>query len=365
MLKNGHVKAHRKTVENPVVGIARPKRFALWVWMTMEANFGESSDLKRGQFKATNAQLAKTGKMPISTFKTFKAELVAEGMVSIERPVSARAASVWTIENYDTYQSKISDPSPAPRRTNNPTITNAVVDGVTGEASPTTGRPPNPQNRQLDKEEPLEEEDKPPIAPQGAAAGAASGEDSTPRKPRRPRKSKPSVPGFGDWPAIATNQKWAKFPYPAEFETVWGVWRGVAKENPEVKRQAVNKPEAYRLCLRWMHEGFTGAQLADATRLYLKPFYNDSGKTHCKLPATLYSHANPIIPDYCDDSETGGFGGVPNLRPWPDPISAYIEVRRAAERLNLPGPDFDKFSATWEQIESMPAEVLDEARKEA
>ncbi len=113
------------------------------------------------------------------------------------------------------------------------------------------------------------------------------------------------------------------------------------------------------LDLNLQHQGLA-AEIAAATRDYLRPFCVDRRKTHCKMPATIYSRANPILPDLCDDSEATG--GAVNLRPWSNPISAFVEVNRAARKLGLPLPTFGKFSATLEQNESLPEAVLELAR---
>ncbi len=202
-----------------------------------------------------------------------------------------------------------------------------------------------------------EKETLPPKHPKGEAASAAGGEG-------KPKKGDtPSVPSAEGWPGLPTNAKATGFEYPAEFLEIWNYWRKAAKMNPEVKRQAVGKWNAYRRILEWLNDGLTAAEIAAATRDYLRPFCVDRRKTHCKMPATIYSRANPILPDLCDDSEATG--GAVNLRPWSNPISAFVEINRAARKLGLPLPTFGKFSATWEQIESMPDEVLELARANA
>jgi len=133
MLRDGHFRIHRATFSHPIVGIARPLRFALWQWMIGEAFFTESGakSLKRGQFAATNRQLADVVGMPLGTFKTFKAELVEAGMVRPERLDGGELRRL-SVKNAQPIAQPIDSHQPNPRdsscdghsrrfRNNNPT----------------------------------------------------------------------------------------------------------------------------------------------------------------------------------------------------------------------------------------------------
>ena len=366
MLREGYTLTYRASYFHPIVGKDRPLRHFTWRWMVDLAFFNDSGDIKRGQFKATCRELAEVWGMPLATFHRFKRELVEACMVEVIDGPTRRAPSLWTIVNYDRFQ--------AERTTERTTERKRNANG-TQESQPTTGKGDTQRNangtqtertaerttERPKKENSLELKllEDPPKPPKGEAASAAGGEGKT-----KPKKGDtPSVPSAGGWPGLPTNAKATGFEYPAEFLEIWNYWRSAAKMNPEVKRQAVGKWNAYRRILEWLNDGLTAAEIAAATRDYLRPFCVDRKKTHCKMPATIYSRANPILPDLCDDSEATG--GSVNLRPWSNPISAFVEVNRAAKRLGLPLPTFRKFSATWEQIESMPAEVLEEARRNA
>lgn len=341
MIESGRIQFFRSAFTHPVVGIARPLRFALWLWMTADARFKNCNGLERGQFRTSDRELRAVVGMADSTFRGFKADLIAAGMVDVQRGAKHRDPSTWTIQNYERFQCSLSAGSLAgPFALPSPSD-GVVVDDVCDDPKQT----PRGQSRAADDQPKKEGFRKKvlEVTPQPPKGGTG---DSS--KLKRARGAKPAIKALGEWPAVEANQKWKEFPYPAEFETVWGIWRGVGKKNAEVRRMATGKPGTYRLCLRWLHGGLTGKQIADATRLYLQPFYNDPGKTHCKLPSTLYSHANPILPDLCDDSEASSL------------VSGRTSFKYAHSALRAAGVAYDRDampSQLWAQWDALSDEV--------
>ena len=353
-------------------------------WMLMVCRYArslhdEARGLRRGQFDCSYAELARRFQSSIerdpvrandaprwtkAKAKAFCAKLERNGSITTETVGKKRDRTTrFTICKYNKWQPErrqnattgeqpMSNRPATDEQPMTPSNINDLAAATTGEQPvnnrPTTGEQPHRETllRDTEKDTPSE------------AASAASGEGSKPAKPKK--GDTPSVPGVGDWPTILTNAKATGFPYPAEFLEIWGYWRSAAKMNPEVKRQAVGKWLAYRRILEWLNDGLAVESVAAATRDYLRPFCTDRKKTHCKMPETIYSRANPILTDLCDDSEAGA---MVSPRPWNNPTSAFVDIKRAARNLSLPIPPIDKFSATWEQIEGVNPDILTEARR--
>ena len=339
--------------------------------------------LSRGQFDCSVGELARRFQAAVdrdplraadpprwtkARVRAFLKRAEAHGALTLQTMgKGSNRTTRFTVCNYDKWQPERHQNRATEQRPSNDRAATeqrpSAPNDINGLGAATTEQRPS-NDRAATEQRPHREtllrdtEKETPTAP-SADPGGSGGEGKT-----KPKKGDtPSVPSAGGWPGLPTNAKATGFEYPAEFLEIWNYWRKAAKMNPEVKRQAVGKWNAYRRILEWLNDGLTAAEIAAATRDYLRPFCVDRKKTHCKMPATIYSRANPILPDLCDDSEATG--GSVNLRPWSNPISAFVEVNRAAKRLGLPLPTFRKFSATWEQIESMPAEVLEEARRNA
>ena len=346
MISAGRFQLYRSAFYHPVVGIDRPQRFALWAWLVGEARFRKGNGLVRGQLKASDKQLRAVVDMKDSTFRDFKRELVESGMVEIKRGPTHRAPSVWTIVNYEEFQSA---PSGAVSLAGTPPLRDAVQDSDSDDSKPLTRPIVRASTNQLKKEGSQKEGLKKNTSAVPADPGGPGGEVSKPKKPAK--GDTPSVPGVGSWPSLPVNAKAKGFEYPAEFVEIWGYWRKAANMNPEVKRQAVGKWLAYRRILEWLNDGLAVESIAAATRDYLRPFCTDRGKTHCKMPETIYSRAKPIIPDLCDDSEVGDLGGVPN------PCDFYRYPQAA---LRSAGVDFDinaDDGKKWVQVSKLSDEI--------
>ena len=339
----------------------------LVAWMLMFGRYARSmpdGELKRGQFDCSMGELSRRfqkrenarGKAADpdrwnrDKVRAFCRRMKRHGSLAFEGVKGSRGITRFTIVNYGKWQfaGKTSGPFENHSEAQSGPITDALTpsninDLEDARRTPDAGRtitgPFENQHRETGSKRQVLRDT---ITARGADPGGSGGEGSK-------RTSKPSVAAFGDWPAIQPSSKSTGFPYPDGFKTIWGIWRGVGKKNPEVKRQAKGKWGAYRLCLRWLHEGITPKQLADATREYLQPFYADPAKTHCKLPATLYSHANPIIPDYCDDSEAG-----PVVTDGRDCFRYAHSALRAAGQTH----DRDAMPAQlWAQWDALPEDV--------
>ena len=190
MLTDGHFRLHRATFSHPIVGIARPRRFALWQWMVGAAYFRDADELARGQFEATMRQLANVVGMPLATLHAFKAELLAAGMVEFTAGKTNRDPALWKVVNYTRFQ-----PDPSERKTerkserkserkpNGPLpATDGVCDGVPN-ANRTDNRTQNrTQNRTLKKEN-LQKEN---LRTKTSEVGAGEREDQSPPLPFAP-----------------------------------------------------------------------------------------------------------------------------------------------------------------------------------
>ena len=286
MLRDGHFKIHRATFSHPIVGIARPLRFALWQWMIGEAFFTESGakSLKRGQFAATNRQLADVVGMPLGTFKTFKAELVEAGMVSVSRPTSARAPSVWTVENYDEYQSKTPNPSPNPSIAINPTPGIQVAMGILGDSETTTQPIAQPIDIHLYKENSRTKTSE-------LFAGSAN--------------AAPFVDDRG--------REWAKPPKAGKvaglsvaFDAIWDLWTEGQTTTPK-HIKAVEKARAYRLIYTHLTNGTAKAsEIFLATRNYLNSYISGREEVGCKRPPAFYRLQDPAFLEHVESTtETG------------------------------------------------------------
>jgi len=354
MLRDGHFKIHRATFSHPIVGIARPLRFALWQWMIGEAFFTESGakSLKRGQFAATNRQLADVVGMPLGTFKTFKAELVEAGMVSVSRPTSARAPSVWTVENYDEYQSKTPNPSPNPSIAINPTPGIQVAMGVPDGSETTTQPIAQPIDSHPYKENSRTKTKEIPPNPPGGDAGASGGdeEDSEPVK-----DSTGTV-----WP----KPKPGRMKYPDGFEKIWEVWKRAQKAAPKAVK-AAGKANAYELCRGHLSRGSTPEEMRSAAIKYLLPFTNKTETVGCFQPSRFYRASGAEFFEYLDTE--GDLGPAPMRERWHNPRDAWRECALLANHLGVKIPEVPKraYGAEWEDVEAFHSLVIQYATDRA
>jgi len=138
-----------------------------------------------------------------------------------------------------------------------------------------------------------------------------------------------------DWSGVRPRQKWMSFPYPESFESIWSMWRKTAQRNDHVR--AVGKANAYRCCLRWRHEGVSPEQLEGITREYLSDYYRDPEKSHCLMPATLYSTANPTVPDRISELKPAMMMSEVDmdLQRWDSASAAWSDCERLARHIGL------------------------------
>jgi hypothetical protein len=341
MLSDGHFRLHRATFSHPIVGIARPRRFALWQWMIGEAYFTESGDksLKRGQFAATNRQLAAVVGMPLGTFKAFKAELIEEGMVSVSRPTSARAPSVWTVVNYDEFQAKTPDPSPNPSIAINPTPGIPVVTGVS-DGSETSTRPiAQPIDSHPYKENSITKTLETPVVPKGT--GNRFEDERGNYWPPVPKKGSPT--------------------YSAPFNEIWKLWllasaaAGTDHKGGKIVKTP-DKAKTYELCRMHLVDGtITAADLYRATDNYLAPYRSGREKIACVHPKTFCRRKMPMFLEHVAP-EVAQTGATVTLETFGTLRRAFSFARAAALRLGVERPEFND-SDGWEAFTAIDAEI--------
>jgi len=340
MLRDGHFKIHRATFSHPIVGIARPLRFALWQWMIGEAFFTESGakSLKRGQFAATNRQLADVVGMPLGTFKTFKAELVEAGMVSVSRPTSARAPSVWTVENYDEYQSKTPNPSPNPSIAINPTPGIQVAMGIPGDSETTTQPIAQPIDSHLYKENSRTKNSE-------LSAGSAN---AAPLVDDRGREwAKPPKSGRVDKLSVS-------------FDHIWELWTEGQKQAPK-HIKAVEKARAYRLIYTHLKNGTAEAsEIYVATRNYHSGYISGREEVGCKRPPAFYRLQDPYFLEHIKSTTPDGKPLITLSAFNDDPSHALVCARVAQMRLRQTPTDFGADDG-WAEFKALPIDVQEMA----
>jgi hypothetical protein len=342
VLRDGHFKIHRSTFSHPIVGIARPLRFALWQWMIGEAFFTESGakSLKRGQFAATNRQLADVVGMPLGTFKTFKTELVEAGMVSVSRPTSARAPSVWTVENYDEYQSKTPNPSPNPSIAINPTPVIQVAMGILGDSETTTQPIAQPIDSHPYKENSRTKTLETPKAPKGAG--------------RRIEDERGHY-----WPPVP---KKGRATYSDPFEIIWDLWldasaaAGLDREGTKIVKTP-DKAKTYELCRMHIADGtVTASDLYTATKNYLDPFKTGREKVGCVHPKTFCRRKLPMFLE-CIEATTPDGAPLITLAAFKGDEAFALQCARVAQmRKGITPTDWGD-NAGWSDFLNLPDDV--------
>ena len=355
MLRDGYTRAHRSTWSHPIVGERRPLLCLLWFRMISMAYFRESGGLKRGQFKSTFRQLADLYGIPLATFRDFKNELVAAGMITVEPGATNRQPSTFTIVNYDLYQCEIAHTEVHTDQHTEPTRTS--THGNTVQDSERLGAPHGPAHgthtdqhtdqHTLEKENSKKERSKNSTAPSADPGGP--GEESA-----KPKGVTDELGKF--WPSPPKSGVLKK--YPEQFEALWSEW-GDVKKATKVRRFGEGKAKSYSLLVGHLKaKRLTADQINHRTTAYIASRPKNERQY---LSAPKHWYRQELLEFENEDATPS----PPNLRPWSNPISAFVEINRAARKLGLPLPTFGKFSATWEQIESMPDEVLELARANA
>ena len=349
MMEDGFTLGHRSAYSHPVVGMRRPLHHCTWRWMVDLAYFKDSGDLKRGQFRATCRELADVWGMPLSTFHRFKRELVDFLMVEVVDGPTHRAPSLWTIVNYDLYQMERTTERTVERKRN----ANGTQESETCTTSEGGARNANGTQTERTMERTMERLKK-----------ENSLEVKLLEEPRAVEPPRVFVDDRGhSWPALPKAGGLRAITVPASFVAIWKLWRDAAASSGE-DNLATRKAETYSLILSHMSAGRTNAgEVWSATSAYLQR-QSKTGKLAVSLrPKTFYAIKNAPIFDYIDEGQSEGGGSAINPRPWNNPTSAFLDIKRAARALSLPIPTIDKFSATWEQIERVNPDILNEARR--
>ena len=345
----------------------------LVAWLLMFGRYARSmptGELKRGQFDCSMTELARRfqkredargknadpNRWNRGKARSFCKRLARNGSLSFEAIKGRSGITRFTILKYDKWQYSGKNSARSPHA------------GSTQPARSGHAGTPNKIND-------LEDSVRSPHAgsTQPARSGHAHRETGSKRQVLRDNSTAvPAAPvGAGGKVFIdERGNEWTAPPkkgaptYSMPFEEIWKVWLDYSKSNPELIK-AVGKAKTYRMCFQHLKAGTAdAAALYRASVNYLKSCTTGKRQSISKHPATFYCQQDPHFVEYTGPI-AGGIPGAVNLRPWSNPISAYVEVNRAARKLGLPLPTFGKFSATWEQIESMPDEVLELARANA
>lgn len=351
MLRDGHFRLYRSAFSHQIVGIARPLRFALWQWMIGEAYFKDSGELRRGQFSATNRQLADVVGMPLGTLKTFKAELVETGMVSVSRPTSARAPSVWTVSNYDEFQSKTPNPSPNPSIAINPTPADQAVTGVLDVSETATQPISQPivshPYKENSRTKTLEIPPNPPGGDAGASGGSEDDEDSETVRDA----------GGEVWP----KPKPGRMNYPQEFKNIWEVWKRAQKAAPKAVK-AAGKASTYELCRGHLSRGSTPEEMRSAAINYLLPFTDKTETVGCFQPPRFYRASGAEFFEYLDTSDDD-IGPAPIRARWKNAGDAFRECASLSLHIGVELPTVPKrnYGPEWEDVEKFHPLILEYA----
>jgi hypothetical protein len=360
-------------------------------WCLMFARYArvfddDASGLKRGQFKASRAELARRfqksvdrdpartdpKRWTLAKTRSFLARMEKHGALKSEKSTDehGRAVTLFTVMKFDKWQSKGQQAeSQAERKPSASRIASSNADGsgqietraASQIASPAQAeRKPNSRHRETVFLETEILETKTLIAPGPWATGPqpASTEPLVEPPPAKDeKKPKPSVKPIGDWPGIDVDQKWKGYKFPEEFNAIWAPWLLTQKRNSNVK--AIGKQNSYRLILNWLHDGLTPADVLRATKDYMREFWNDPNKTHCVHPATFYSRANPTLPDRIA-AFAGTTGPAPIRDRWHNPRDAWRECVSLANHLGVELPDVPKraYGAEWEDVEAFHPLVI-------
>ena len=357
-----------------------PDEIVAWLLMIRWARFTDDPEngLKRGQFRITRGELARrlqklASKDPHrakeaprwtrNRASSFVRRMEDSGsLATTPEGEGPRATTLFTVLNYDKYQQKTRNSSePVAKRpgTSSETLDRNQNGNLeeTGNTNETTGKQSG-NTSETHRETGSKRQDlrdNPPNPP-GEAAGAA--EDEKGKSKGKKKTPRPPVKAFGDWPAIAAEQKWTQYPYPEEFDALWTVWRQTAERNPDVHNRAVGRPMMYRLVLQWLHDGLTIDAITEATKEYLRPFARDPDKTHSQMPSTFYSRANPTLLDRCEGLGSAPVGktGRVTLETFGTLRRAFSFARAAALRLGVERPEFND-SDGWEAFTACDAEI--------
>lgn len=117
----GYIKLHRKLLENPIS--SKPNYLSIWLYLLLKANHKdneiiwnkEKTIIKRGQFIGSIFEISKQFSLSTGTVTYVLNYLKAERM--IER-LSNKRFTLFTILNYDSYQTEVERTSEIKMKTN-------------------------------------------------------------------------------------------------------------------------------------------------------------------------------------------------------------------------------------------------------
>lgn len=333
-------------------GEPEARRREAWIWLLAQANWDDADGLRPGQLRTSRGQISAYTGWPDGKVRAWLKCLLKEGAISLERQGNH---SIITVENWSNYQQSArldlgptqyqASTNPVPTQVQPSVSVDRQSLAIRSDLGPTWDQARSDLGPATLKEERTKNEEQNTPAADGNELPGVGGDGET--KDEKPKK--PPIAAWNEWPAVKANQKWAKFPYPDAFIAIWDIWRQTAKRNPNVK--AVGKADSYRLCLRWLHEGFGPDQLLEATKDYLRPFYAKPDKTHCQHPTTVYSHAHPTLPDRLDSSPISPPSMTQPMRKrWSAPYTAWSSCVSVCDAFDLPIPEKDG-PAKWEDVE--------------
>jgi len=320
------------------------------LWLASKVNYRPSEFADRGEIPVGMLNLAETFGWTRSRVRAFIKKMERRGDMVTRSTKAGTIIRLPLLANDSDHGTTTERPSKDHKATT-PAQQNQQVTEHSDHGT-TTERPESDHGAPLlNKEQGNKEEQNTPGA-DGNELPGVEGEDE--EKDEKPKK--PPIAAWNEWPAVKANQKWVGYSYPEAFNDIWSIWRQTAKRNLNVK--AVGKADSYRLCLRWLHEGYKPEQLLEATKGYLRPFYAKPDKTHCQHPTTVYSHAHPTLPDRLDNSPLSPPSMTQPMRKrWSAPYTAWNSCVTVCNDFDLPIPEKDG-TATWNDVEKFHPLVI-------